>query len=247
MRKDLYEEMYRLEESYWWHVAKRRLVQSMVKQYLPSGSGRVALDVGCGTGKLLKEMKQWKRWQRVIGMDGADEALKYCLERGITDCIKANFESKLPLADDSVDLITSLDVVEHVKKDQQLLREFSRVLKPGGLVIVTVPAHQWLWTYWDDILGHKRRYTTDEMKDRFIKAKLEIIKVSYFYSYLLPIALVFRYVKRVFPGLKGRSDFVRLPEVINKLLLWLSRIETEVVSKQQIPTGLSVVCVGRRR
>ena len=246
MRSDLYKEMYELEESYWWHVAKRRLVKMFLQQYLTSFSDKEYVDVGCGTGKLLEEKKKWKKWKRVIGLDGSDQALNFCRRRGITEVRKEDFEKKLTLKTESVDVITCLDVVEHVEKDQELLKEFYRVLRPGGYSVITVPAYQWMWTYWDDILGHKRRYTKIEVELKFVKAGFKVTKISYFYSYLLPIALLFRFVKSFSPKTKGSSDFIALPHWVNQILLAFSAVETRLVKNVTLPIGLSVVCVAQK-
>ena len=247
MRKDLYGEMYKLEEVYWWHVAKRRLVREMLSGRLSGFGRKVYVDCGCGTGKMLEEMGKWKKWKKVIGLDGADEALRFCRKRRIKNVMKADFEKRLPLEDESVDLITSLDVVEHIRSDQALLDEFWRIAKPGGLVVITVPAYQWLWTYWDDILKHKRRYRRGGLAEQLRKSGFKVERISYFYSYLLPMAVLFRIVKSLGPNLKRSSDFVALPSWANQLLLALSSAETKVVSRYSIPTGVSVVTVARKK
>ncbi len=247
MRKDLFEEMYQLEESYWWHVAKRHLVKTLAEEKMNSFKGKIYADIGCGTGMMLSEMKRWKRWKKVVGLDGSKEALKFCRQRGITEVKASDFESKLNLKDKSVDLITCLDVVEHVAKDKQLLGEFERVLKPKGVVVVTVPAYRWMWTYWDDILGHKRRYTREEMVKKMEQAGLVVEKASYFYSYLLPVAVFFRLLKTIVPRYKGASDFISLPQSINQILIRLAKWETKVAQKFDLPMGLSLVCVASKR
>jgi predicted SAM-dependent methyltransferase len=150
----------------------------------------------------------------------------------------------LPLRDNSIDVITSLDVVEHIQNHVGLLREFHRIVKPGGLVIITVPAYKWLWTYWDTILGHKRRYTRTSFRNLAGKTDFKVIKLSHFYSYLLPMAMTFRLIKSVTDNKqKPKSDFIRLPIWANKLLLGLSAIETQFVNVMNLPAGLSLVCV----
>lgn len=246
MRKDLYYEMFELEERYWWHVAKRRLVEMMIGKYVKGASKLVFMDVGCGTGKLLQEVKRWRRWKRIVGLDGAQEALKLSRKRGIKNVKKADFEKKLPVKDASVGVITSLDVVEHIKNDQALIQEFNRMLVPGGWAIVTVPAYKKLWTYWDDMLGHKRRYRRSMLEKRFVKAGFKIEKISYFYSYLLPMALAFRALKSISPKWRGASDFVELPEQVNEGLLAMAKVEAMVVERVNLPAGLSIVCVAKK-
>lgn len=245
MRTDLYEEMYQLEAKYWWHLAKRHLVKSLISQRYSNFDQLTLVDIGCGTGKFLEEMNLWQSWQDLIGLDGSDEALKYTGKRKVAKVKKADFEAKLPLESDSIDLITSLDVVEHIENDQALVNEFHRVLIPGGRVIITVPAHQWLWTYWDEILGHKRRHTVESVTQLANTAGLEVEKISYFYSYLLPIAWVFRLIKTK-SDKASSSDFIALPDWINQILIGFSEIETEIVKRFKIPFGLSVVCVAKK-
>lgn len=245
MRTDLYKEMYQLEANYWWHVAKRQLVKVLISNLKLKPHKTSLVDVGCGTGKFLEEMDKWANWEQLIGLDGADEALKFTRRRKAAQVKKADFEKRLPLADNSVDIITSLDVVEHIADDENLILEIGRILKPGGVVIITVPAHQWMWTYWDDILGHKRRHTRKSVSRLMKLANLETLKLSYFYSYLLPVALVFRFLKCK-TGNAGKSDFVTLPEWLNQALIKMAQLETWIINYINIPIGLSVVCLAQK-
>lgn len=245
MRTDLYSEMYELESTYWWHKAKRHLVKSIITRMKIDTHNSKLLDVGCGTGKFLEEMNTWNSWGELIGLDGSDEALKFTKKRKVANVKKADLEKEIPLKDNSIDIITSLDVVEHIENDQHLVREFNRVLKPGGSLIITVPAHQWLWTYWDDILGHKRRHNQASVEALMKQANLKVEWISYFYSYLLPIACVFRLIKSK-TNKENSSDFVALPDWINRLLISFAEAETALIKYTKVPFGLSVVCVARK-
>lgn len=247
MREDLYEEMYWLEDAYWWHVAKRNLVKSLVREHLEDRSNRVFVDVGCGTGRLIAEVKSWGRWRAIIGIDGSTAALGFCQKRGRASFVQTDFEAGLPVDSEAVDLVTSLDVVEHIENDEELLAEFYRVLRPNGLVIITVPAYKKLWTYWDDVLGHKRRYEKKVLERKLRKAGFRIEKISYFYSYLLPLALFVRSIKSCSDEWKKNSDFVRVPTLVNQVLLGLARMELELLKRVGLPAGLSLVCVGRKQ
>ena len=247
MRKDLYAQMYELEEVYWWHVAKRRLVRDWLDRTEFQFGNKIYVDVGCGTGKMMEEMRDWKKWRLVTGLDSSDEALSFCAKRSRLKTIKANLEKELPLADNWADVITCLDVVEHVRRDQFLLKECARVLKPGGILMVTVPAHQFMWTYWDDVLGHKRRYSLNQLVNKLERAGFGVERKSYFYSFLLPVALVFRVMKSSTKNWKNKSDFFRLPKMFNNLLLELTRFERKLMQKMEVPLGLSVVCLARKR
>lgn len=247
MRKDLYQEMYELEETYWWHVAKRMLVKKLLSLYINDYSNKKLVDIGCGTGKFLQEMNVWQDWQALLGLDGSDEAIKFTKERKIAQVKKADFETKLPIKSNSYDVVTSLDVVEHINDDQHLIHEFYRVLKPGGIAIITVPAHQWLWTYWDEMLGHYRRHNKQSVSRLFNNAGFTIEKLSYFYSYLLPIALIFRALKSRKTKDEQASDFIKVPQIINMFLLSKAFVEKESIKYINIPFGLSVVCVAKKQ
>ena len=244
MRRDLYKEMYQLEEKYWWHIAKRILVNSLIVRFVGKTNSKKIADVGCGTGKFMEEQLE-NNWSGVVGLDGSKEALKFCRQRGLKNCKISDFEKKLDLKKNSTDVLTSLDVVEHIENDENLASEMMRVLKPGGHVFVTVPAHMWLWTYWDEMLSHKRRYSKKGVEDLFINQGFEVVFSSYFYSYLLPLALIVRSVKR-FSKKEKTSDFFELPVWVNNVLVLMAKIEVAVLSLVKIPFGLSVVLVARK-
>ena len=162
MRTDLYQELYEVENTHWWHKHKRATVHQMIKKYI-TNKGSV-LDIGSGTGKILEELKQYG-WD-VSGVDGASEAVVWSKKRGITTHQVDFVKNKLPFNNDSYDLVLALDLLEHVPNDEQILQEMYRVLKPGGTAVITVPAYQWLYNYWDEMLGHQRRYSMSELKKK---------------------------------------------------------------------------------
>lgn len=245
MRTDLISEMYQLEETYWWHVAKRRLVTSLLQQELPSqGKLSPLVDVGCGTGAMLQDLSHIGP---AIGLDGSLLALEYCRRRGIESIVAANLEKSWPLMDQTASAVTMLDVLEHLENDGLALREVYRVLQPGGLFVLTVPAYPRLWTYWDEALGHKRRYRRSQLTQKLVGTGFSVLRSSYFYCYLLPIAVAFRLIKSLLGSrVKTRSDFVSLPQPFNRLLLSFSRIETACIRRTSLPTGLSIVCICRK-
>src|SRR5437868_9398773 len=178
MRHDLYEDLYVKEQDYWWHVGKRAIVYSLLERYLPRGKTRAerqALDLGCGAGLNLDLLA---KYAEPVGMDFSEEALRFCLERGHKRLCKAD-AAELPFRDRQFDIITALDVVEHLDDDLAALTELRRTLKPGGLLIMSVPAYPALWSYWDDILGHRRRYTVKSMREAVTSAGLTVRKASY--------------------------------------------------------------------
>lgn len=242
MRSDLYEEMYRLEKDYWWHVSKRETVCYLLERYL-SERGGIILDVGCGTGRILEELSSFGT---ATGVDSSPEALSFCKRRGLTR-IEIGEADKLPFPDGSVSALTALDLLEHSIDDQKVAREFYRVLGKNGLIIITVPAYQWLWSYWDKELGHQRRYSKKTLSNVIREAGFVIEKISYLNMFiLLPIILV-RFIKSSFgASVRWKSDFIPVPHFVNWVLVRLHRAERCVLKWSGLPFGLSVVVVARK-
>lgn len=228
--------MFETEQTYWWHVAKRRLVTSFIPK------GQKILDIGCGTGAMMLDLT--KNGDFVSGVDGSPESLKFSKSRGLKKVSQADFEKKLSEKNSHFDIVTCLDVLEHISNDDQLLREFHRILKPGGKVYLTVPAYQALWTYWDVMLGHKRRYRKSNLVAKIEKNGFTVVWSSYFYSFLLPVALVFRILKNT--SRRQTSDFVKLPDIINNALLLLCQLERKVLNVITLPFGLSIIIIAQK-
>ncbi len=259
MRQDLYEDLYVKEQDYWWHQGKRLIVYSLLNKYWrprpqPSKDGtlsldresRRALDVGCGTGLNLDRLANYAL---PVGMDLARDALQFCQKRGLDELCEASIDHGLPFHDASFDIITALDAVEHFGDDYAALREFYRVLRPGGLVIISVPAYKFLWSYWDEVLGHKRRYTVPMLHKVVAAAGFKVHKTSYSNAIiLLPSVLVRIFKSRKYEGAVSESstDFMPVPGWVNKLLIMYYKIESNLLRTITIPAGLSVICVGEK-
>ena len=156
MQKKLIVEMFEQEKTYWWHRAKRYTVQNILAAASHSRQ-LMLLDIGCGTGQLMEELK---KFGTVYGVDISRDALSFCKKRGLTNLSQATLgKTKLPFKDKTFDAVFCLDVLEHIDEWEKSLLELKRVLKPQGFLIVTVPAYQFFFSYWDKMLGHKRRYT----------------------------------------------------------------------------------------
>ncbi len=253
MRQDLYYDLYVKEQDYWWHVGKRAIVYSLLDRYLPRNKSRHerrALDLGCGTGLNLDHLSDYAQ---PVGTDFSEEALHFCLQRGHKLLCKAD-AAELPFPDKQFDIITALDVIEHLDDDLDALTQLRRVLRPGGLLIISVPAYPALWTYWDDILGHRRRYTTDAMREVVSRSGLRVRKVSYSNAVILPPVVLVRILKSLRQkAAQARSeskdpetDFMPVPGFVNRLLIAYYRLEALLLRRYRLPFGLSVVCVAQR-
>lgn len=226
------------EESHWWHVAKRKLVQQLVATYAPEG---YCLDVGCGGGATAALVGET---MPAFGVDLSAEALDHATSRGVRGLVRAE-GAGLPFADGSFDLALALDVIEHHPQPEEMLREMFRVLRPGGVGVITVPAFQWMWSHHDHVLGHYRRYTALRLEEEVGRAGFRVERISYFHSWLLPPAWVFRKIK----GLAGRGDSAddfAMPGALDRLFSRAASIERSILVKRDLPFGLSVLGVVRK-
>lgn len=240
MKRYLYEDLYNLEEKHWWHVSKRTIVQNLIENYNNIEKPKI-LDIGCGTGKNIEELS---KYGEVWGLDKSLEAIKFCKKRGLKNLKLGNAE-KTKFKSGSFDIITLLDVLEHTD-DNQTLQEMNRLLKKNGLLIITVPAFYWLWSQWDRILHHKRRYNSKNLIAILQKNKFKIIKITYLYSFLVPPALTIRKIKeKIFNKKQYPSDFQLSNIILNKILGFLASIEFKLTQKLFIPVGTTLLVVAR--
>src|SRR6266436_6227 len=203
MQEHTYPIMYRIEETHWWFAGRRRIISGFVEHICSTLEKRPPhiLDVGCGTGANLELLA---RYGKAEGVDVSPEALAFCRERGLQNVRQGEAEH-LPYADDSFDLVTALDVVEHLDDDAAGLREMRRVLRPGGRALLFVPASMFLWGVQDDISHHHRRYTRAELTDAIKRAGLWVERSSYAnITFFLP-SLIGRLIMRV-TGLTPESE-----------------------------------------
>src|SRR5437016_8075999 len=195
MQQHTYSIMYEVEEHHWWFVGRRRIIEGFVAAVCREIGKRKPriLDVGCGTGANLQMLAQHGASE---GVDVSSEALEFCRARGLSK-VKQGAAEALPYEDASFDLVTGLDVVEHLDDDLSGLREMRRVLRPGGRALLFVPAFMFLWGVQDDISHHRRRYTLRELNQKVTAAGLSIERATYAnISFFLPI-LVGRLLMRL--------------------------------------------------
>ena len=234
MNLDEYSQMYEREDHYWWFVARRELALKLLRRC----HGKI-LDVGCGTGALMSALPA-----ESFGVDFSPEALRHCAKRGLRRVTLADAEN-LPLLSESVSGVVTLDTLEHVADDRAAISEIHRVLAPGGHLVLNVPAFRWLWGPHDIALHHHRRYTKGEVLSLLESAGFHVDLLSYSVFFLFPLVVGVRLLDR----LLQRDARVRLPEVgtaMNRVLIWLMRIEGALLQKIPLPVGSSVVAVARK-
>jgi SAM-dependent methyltransferase len=251
MQQHTYAIMRRVEESHWWFAGRRRIIRSFlerVSRELQSAHAARAesaelniLDVGCGTGANLEMLAEFGTAE---GVDVSAEALEFCRERGLTR-VKQGAAEMLPYEPDSFDLVTGLDVVEHLDDDLAGLREMNRVLRRDGRALLFVPAFMFLWGVQDDISNHRRRYTLRELKRVVRQAGFVIERVSYVnLSFFAPI-LFGRLLMRV-TKFRPESENNLTIGFLNGVLGRILGAESVALRYLNFPFGVSIICVARR-
>lgn len=241
--------MYELEDTYWWFQGRMRMIEAILGRYMKSEPrpGRV-LDVGCGTGLMLSRLKRWKP----VGLDLSNESMRFCHRRGIHDLLKGDVV-KLPVRHGAMDLLLALDLIEHIERDDLMIREFRRVLRPGGYLMATVPAHQWLWSDHDVALHHHRRYSYDGFLKLLKSGGFRPVKYSYGISFTYYPIVLFRELQRMWQSAHGvqgparaRAHLIPLPWFINRPLIGMLHAEAELLKHMNLPVGVSLMALCQR-
>ena len=244
MRPVNYEVMFDVEDDHWWFVGRRAIVFALIDDALQKSdavSRRIILDIGCGTGATMDHLK---RYGEVQGIDLSELPLRFSRKRGHSRVMLAS-ATELPFADNSFDLLTALDVIEHLDDDVRGLGEIRRVLKPGAPAVIFVPAFQALWGPNDDQSGHKRRYRLAGLKSAATAAGLTIEHISYAnIAMFLPI-WVGRKILQLFGREEQAENRINNP-LINKLLSRIFTSEAGWLRRRSLPFGVSIVCVVRK-
>lgn len=238
-----YRQRYEIEESYWYFVSQHRLLCSVVSSFSVSG-GKI-LDAGCGTGRLLTLMESYGRG---YGLDLSGEALAFCRERGLQRLTRTDLSCGVPFQDGTFDVITAVDVLEHLGREAEALKDFFRTLKSGGRVLIAVPAYMFLWSDHDVAAHHKRRYSRRQLIRVLSEAGFFVERITYSMTLLFPLAVAFRMLRKLWKG-QGppRTDlFLSLPSVVNWTLIGISCFEAVLLRRMNFPFGVSLLCVARR-
>lgn len=242
MESYLYQDLYELEDKHWWHQAKRDRVMSLIQQ-LCKRKKPVIADIGCGTGKNVETFNSiGTAW----GVDPSKDAITFCKKRKLKN-LKLGTIEKTGFKDSSLDIVTILDVLEHIDDENRAIKELKRILKKDGMLVLTVPAFSWLWSQWDVVLHHKRRYTTQEVTALLEKHGFVIKKISYMYPWLVIPALLVRFIKSKQKSDTYVSDFQLSNPLVNSVMNFVTGIEQKLLNIMNFPFGTSVICVAYKK
>jgi glycosyltransferase involved in cell wall biosynthesis len=227
-----------VEDRHWWYVTKRKLVRRSIRA---SGTSGPCLDVGCGGGAVLLEAG---REMPVYGVDLSRRALQHAHSRGLDGLVEAE-GGRMPFAEKTFGVVLALDVIEHHAQPELLIRDIRRVTAPGGALIVTVPAYQWMWSYADHVLGHYRRYTRQRLESDLRGSGFVVERMTHFHSWVLAPAWLFRRLRSLLGRTESADDFP-VPGALNRLLRSIGALELRYLDGRDLPFGLSILAVARR-
>jgi len=239
-----YDNLDRVEKDHWYYSGKRSLVDYWIRKLSGETPGRVLVDCGAGTGRFALE--QSDRFQ-VMAVDDHEESLRIAKQRLGAERVFHGSATAMPFFEDNTcDVLTALDVIEHIPDDLAAVREMKRVLKPGGLLVVTVPALMGLWSDWDEALHHQRRYHARQLLDLARGAGLEIVHWHYTNVAVLPLVWAVRkWQQRVGRTSRQRAEDAVPPRLLNTLLKKLFEL-TGRVSCMSFPAGVSLLLCCRK-
>jgi SAM-dependent methyltransferase len=245
MNREEYEVMYQVEDRHWWYLGMEQITRALLERALPpdrEARPLKILDAGCGTGAVMKYLA---RYGEVTGFDFSTEALKFSRQRGHTRLAQASV-TQIPLASHVFDVLVSFDVLCEIGvDDRQALSEFARVLKPGGIVLLRLPAFSWMRGQHDVAVHLAHRYTRGEVTDRLQGSGLTPLHTSYANTFLFPIAALKRWSERFLPQQNG-SDLTLNPGPLNGVLRAVLSAEAPLVKSIGLPFGLTVTALARK-
>ena len=238
MERVVYEQMAELDQRHWWYRARREVIAALIRRLAPPPAGARILEVGCGTGHNLAMLGQFG----AVDALELDEEARAMAERRLG---KAVHDAPLPelagIEDHAYDLIGAFDVIEHIDDDAAALASIAAKLKPSGKLVMTVPAHQWMWSAHDVVNHHKRRYSKRALRGLIEGSPLRVEALGYFNSLLFPVAVAERTGSKI-RG-KENADLSLPPKALNLALERTFAAERHLIGRVPLPPGLSLFAV----
>jgi SAM-dependent methyltransferase len=238
MERVVYEQMAELDERHWWYRARREVLATLIRRLAQPPPDARILEIGCGTGHNLPMLAQFGH---VDALELDEEARQHATKRLGREIMSAPLPELAGVSDRAYDLIGAFDVIEHIDDDVAAIASIASKLKPGGTFVMTVPAHQWMWSAHDVVNHHKRRYSKAVLKRLIGRSPLRLEKAGYFNSLLFPAAVAERLSSKV-RG-KDDADLKLPPPPLNTLLERVFAAERHLVGRLPLPPGLSLYAI----
>jgi SAM-dependent methyltransferase len=237
MERVVYEKMAELDQLHWWYRARREVLAALIRRKARPGPNSRLLEIGCGTGHNLSMLSEFGE---VEGLELDDEARAIAEKRLGKPVLNAPLPELNGVPERHYDLIGAFDVVEHIDDDQAAVESIARRLKSGGRLVVTVPAHQWMWSAHDVVNHHKRRYSKQALRELIESSPLRLEAIGYFNSLLFPLAIA----RRLSPLRERADDELSLPpKALNTALEAAFAAERHLIGRLALPPGLSLFAV----
>jgi SAM-dependent methyltransferase len=245
MKPEEYDMMYRVEDSHWWYKGMEGITCAVLDRWYSKDRSLRILDAGCGTGAAAASYLA--DYGRVTGFDAAAPALRYCSLRRIRLLARASVGS-IPFQNAFFDLVTSFDVLSEswVSNDLAALREFYRVLTPGGRLLLRLPALKWLRGQHDRAVNVSHRYNRREVIEKLECSGFTVQLISYANTLLFPLVWMKRWGERIFSSQDHGSDLTVSVGPANKFLAAVLACEAPVIARSRLPIGVSVIAVGQK-
>jgi SAM-dependent methyltransferase len=244
---DAYDRLCRLEEQHFWFRARNRIILGMFRQYVAQLGDPHVLEVGCGTGYVLQGLAKENRY-RLMGAEAHIAGLRHARNR-LPDVEFVQLDARQLPYESVFDAVGAFDVIEHITEDHGVLASIFRALKPGGVIIVTVPQHQWLWSTIDEHAGHKRRYSRRDLLMKLATAGFELLRVTSFVTALLPVLFASRFGKRraaaVAPADWSELEISPAANAVGSVGMRID--ETLIRAGISLPAGGSLLAVARKK
>ena len=231
-----------VEATHWWFQGRRRLFATEIAR-LGLGRDAAILDIGTSTGTNLRMLRE-EGFINVRGLDSSATAIQFCADKGLGTVVQGDV-CDLPFPAGGFDLVLATDIIEHVEDDQRALAEITRILKPGGTMLITVPAFQSLWGLQDEVAQHKRRYRLQDVL-LVVTGSGNRIERDYYFNYLLflPIWAARQVIGWLRPPIKSENEVNNA--FINRLLSWIFAFDIATAPRLRPPFGVSALIVARK-
>nr|WP_295111485.1 class I SAM-dependent methyltransferase [uncultured Caulobacter sp.] len=241
MERLIYERIRALETDHWWFVARRGILRRLIARIGVPAGARI-LEVGCGAGGNVPLLREFGT---VSAIEPDQDSREYAADRLGQPVEHGLLPDGLPFAPETFDLVCAFDVVEHVDDDEGAVMALARLAKPGGAILTTAPAYQWMWSHHDVLHHHKRRYRLPAYRALFEQAGLEIEAATYFNTLLFVPAAVQRLIKRLLGD--QSADDAMPPAWLNKALTTVFALEGPLATGTGLPFGMSIAVVARKK
>jgi len=244
-----FEYLFKMEQKHFWHVGRKEIILDLLRRNMPNLEKSRMLEVGCGNGSVLAFLK--KNGIKVEGGDIFMEGLAFCQQRVNSTPLYQLDVLALPFHEE-FDIVGLFDVLEHINDDSRALAEIKQTLKCNGVLLMTVPAHQFLWSYFDERSNHKRRYGRVELIAKVEQAGFTVKKVSYYMFFLFPLLAAIRLISNLRQRKGDRQERAggsletKTVPVLNEVFLGLLRLERLLLRHFNLPFGASLVVLAER-